>query len=217
VTRAHSATLTCAAMACMLAAPAGAQESHGDRPAKVIYTAELRPMNTSVTKLKTTGKARFTIAGDSLTISVDVKGAPADVIHWQHFHGFKDDRAASCATISADSNDDGIVDLIETEPASGTTMVPFIADPVSMQVAEGKYPKASSRGSYEYRATVSLAGLEAAFGEAFEGSKLDLDRRVVLIHGVGAAVTLPASVASLGPIPPQVTLPIACGRIERGR
>jgi len=36
----------------------------------------------------------------------------------------------------------------------------------------------------------------------------------VLIHGT--VNTLPGSVASLGPIPAQVTLPIACGTIERG-
>lgn len=50
--------------------------------------------------------------------------------------------------------------------------------------------------------------------QAFDGSNLDLDRRVVLIHGT--ANTLAGSVASLGPIPAQVTLPIACGTIERG-
>ncbi len=84
---------------------------------------------------------------------------------------------------SADKNHDGIIDLIETEPASGTTMVPFIDDPVSMNVAEGTYPKASADGTYEYRRTVSLQALSAAFSKAFDGSKLDLDRRVVLIHG----------------------------------
>jgi hypothetical protein len=215
VTRQSSATLTLAAVACVLALPAGAQEKPGDSASSTAYIARLHPMNSSVTKSKTTGEARFTIAGDSLTIAVEVKGAPPGVIHWQHFHGFKDARDATCATPSADANQDGIVDLIETEPASGTTMVPFIEDPVSMNVAEGTYPKASAAGTYSYRATVSLAALDAAFGKAFDGSKLDLDRRVVLIHGAGAAVTLPASVASLGPIPAQVTLPIACGTIER--
>jgi hypothetical protein len=217
VIRAPIATFILAAIACVPGLPAAAQEGRGDRPSKVVYTAHLHPMNAVVTKLQTTGEARFTVAGDSLTITVAVKDAPPGVIHWQHFHGFKDGRRASCATASADTSHDGILDLIETEPASGTTMVPFIEDPVSMQVAEGKYPKASPLGTYEYRTTVSLAALDAAFEKAFDGSRLDLDRRVVLIHGVGSAVSLPASVASLGPIPPQVTLPIACGRIERGR
>jgi hypothetical protein len=77
------------------------------------------------------------------------------------------------------------------------------------------YPKASANGTYEYRRTVSLKALKAAFAKAFDGAKLDLDRRVVVIHGTPK--TLPASVASLGPIPAQVTLPIACGTIERSK
>jgi hypothetical protein len=28
--------------------------------------------------------------------------------HWQHFHGFKDDREAACATQAADANRDGM-------------------------------------------------------------------------------------------------------------
>ena len=70
-------------------------------------------------------------------------------------------------------NRDGVIDLIETELASGTTMVPFIDDPVSMNVAEGTYPKASAAGTHEYRSTVSLEVLSAAFSKAFDGSKLD--------------------------------------------
>jgi hypothetical protein len=64
---------------------------------------------------------------------------------------------------------------------------------------------------------VSLSALQAAFGKAFDGQKLDLDRRVVFLHGVPATSRLKASVASLGPIPAQVTLPIACGEITRAK
>ena len=207
-------TLVLATTACLFAIPAGAQESSSEHRSNMVYVAQLRPMNAKVTGHRTTGQARFTVEGDSLTISVKVKDAAPGITHWQHFHGFKDNRDATCATESADKNADGIIDLIETEPASGTTMVPFIDDPVSMNVAEGIYPKASTAGSYEYRQTVSLKALNAAFSKAFDGSKLDLERRVVLIHGTPN--TLPSSVASLGPIPAQVTLPIACGTIERG-
>jgi hypothetical protein len=206
-------TLALGAVACLFALPAVAQEASPEHHSKAVYVAQLHPMNAKVTGHQTNGKARFTVQGDSLTISVKVKGAAPGITHWQHFHGFKDNRDATCATESADKNRDGIVDLIETEPATGTTMVPFIDDPVSMNVAEGRYPKASADGTYEYRQTVSLQALSAAFSKAFDGSKLDLDRRVVLIHGTPN--TLPKSVASLGPIPAQVTLPIACGTIER--
>lgn len=199
------------AAACALSvgsASAGAEST-------VTYLATLQPMNASVTGTQTTGQARFTVTGDTLTIDVSVKGAPADTVHWQHFHGFKDNRDATCPTQAADANHDGIVDLIETGPTSGTTMVPFDNDPAAMDVAHGTYPKAAADGSYEYHATVSVKALEAAFAKAFGDQELDLDRRVVFIHGVPADTKLPASVASLGSIPAQVTLPIACGKIER--
>jgi hypothetical protein len=208
-------TLTLGAMACLIAVPAAAQGSSPEHHPKAVYVAQLHPMNAKATGFRTTGEARFTVKGDSLTISVKVRDAAPGLVHWQHFHGFKDNRDASCATPAADKNRDGIVDLIETEPASGTTMVPFIDDPVSMNVAEGTYPKALADGRYEYQQTVSLEALSAAFGKAFDGSKLDLDRRVVLIHGTPNI--LPKSVQSLGPIPAQVTLPIACGPIERSK
>ena len=133
-------------------------------------------------------------------------------------HGFTSSRNATCPTAAADANHDGVIDLIETEPMSGTTMVPFTDDPVSMEIVTDTYPKASAHGPYQYRKTVSLSALEAAFAKAFDGQKLDLDRRVVFVHGVPDTTTLPASAASLGKIPAQVTVPIACGKIvSRGK
>lgn len=184
-------------------------------PSHATYVAHLQAMNTGVTHTSTRGEARFAVDGDKLTITIDVHGAPPDTVHWQHFHGFKSGQAATCPTMAEDVNHDGIVDLIETGKTSGTTMVPFITDPASMDIAHGTYPKADAEGTYHYRETVSLKTLDAAFAKAFPGQKLDLARRVVFIHGVPDSTKLPSSVASLGTIPAQVTLPIACGRIER--
>lgn len=184
-------------------------------PEHAVYVAHLHAMNTGVTDGQTTGEARFIVDGDQLTIEVDVHGAPPSTVHWQHFHGFKSGQPASCPGTGADANDDGIVDLIETGKASGTTMVPFISNPASMDVAHGTYPTADANGDYTYRETVSLTALDAAFATAFRGQELDLATRVVYIHGVPSATSLPGTVASLGPIPAQVTLPIACGQIER--
>lgn len=205
--------LALAAMTCAGALPAGARTAASTN--RQVYAAKLLPMNTNVTGRQATAEARFVVDGDRLTITIKAQGVSPGMIHWQHFHGFKDNQAASCPTEAADVNHDGIIDLIETEPASGTTMVPFDTNPAAMDIAHGDYPKASARGTYEYRRTVSLKALQAAFSKAFGGQELDLDRRVVFIHGVPAGTKLPASVASLGPIPAQVTLPIACGKIER--
>ena len=77
------------------------------------------------------------------------------------------------------------------------------------------YPKASATGRLQYKQTVSPSALQAAFAKTFDGQRLDLDRRVVFIHGIPAATNPPASVASLRSIPAQVTLSIACGTIRR--
>ena len=84
-----------------------------------------------------------------------------------------------------------------------------------MDIGGGTYPKAGADGTFQYQKTVSLKDLDAAFAKAFGDKELDLDRRVVFIHGILASTKLPASAASLGTIPAQVTLPIACGEIKR--
>ena len=45
--------------------------------------------------------------------------------------------------------------------------------------------------------------------------EFDIDRRAVYIHGVPESTKLPSTVRSVGPLPARVTVPIACGKIER--
>lgn len=209
------ALLTAGALAGFTAVPALAQQPAAAKAgATVTYVAYLHGMNRTVAGSDPNGIAHFTARGDRLTIRINMRGVPPNMEHWQHFHGFVDGKAAACPTPAADTNHDGIIDLIETEPASGTTMVPFNAKPAAMDIPANTYPKASARGTYTYKATVSLKALQAAFGKAFKGAPLDLDKRVVYIHGVPADTKLPATVQSLGTIPAQVTLPIACGQIK---
>jgi hypothetical protein len=195
--------------------PAAVLAANGNK--KTVYIAHLQPMNTQVTGQDTTGLAKLTVNDDTLMIRISVQNAPPGIVHWQHFHGFSNGQTAHCPSASADSNGDGIVDLIETHSASGKTMVPFDSDPAAMDVAHGEYPKASSDGSYTYKEKISLSALKKAFAKAYDGQELHLDRRVIYIHGVPSDTRLPPSVASLGPIPAHVTLPIACGEIQRAK
>jgi len=188
--------------------------SYAAQAEDAVYVAKLMPLNAAVTGSDATGTATFTIKGDQLTIVVDAEGTPGGIMHLQHFHGFPDGKAATCPGADADTNKDGIIDLIETEKMAGTTMVPFHDDPISLEIPRDTYPNASPRGSFHYEKTVSLPDLEAAFGKAFGGQKLDLDKRVVFIHGVFKDAKLPGTVASLGDIPASITLPIACGEIK---
>ena len=185
------------------------------------YEAKLLPLNAKTTGSDASGEATFTISGDRLIIRVTAKGVPPNMEHLQHFHGFATGEGTSrCPTARDDKNgdgiiDDGIIDMVETEPVAGTTMVPFHDDPVSRAIVNDTYPKAGPDGSYSYEKTVSLKALEVAFAKKFPGQRLHLARRVVFLHGVPTATKLPATVASLDHIPAQVTLPIACGPIRK--
>lgn len=207
--------IAAAAMAALALPAVVPAADHASTGTKTVYVARLQPMNASVTGRQTSGRVRLTVNGDTLTVKIKVRNATPGIVHWQHFHGFKNGNPAHCPSASADGNGDGIVDLIETHSVSGVTMVPFDDQPAAMDVAHGTYPTASDKGKYTYREKVPLKKLESAFSKKFNGQQLDLDRRVVYIHGVPDSANLPSSVQSLGPIPAHVTLPIACGEIHR--
>lgn len=223
--------LTVTALACAFAIPAGAEETPTkgaeEAPTKgaqeehtnnreVLYIAHLHSLNAKPTDFQTMGEAKFRVTGDKLIINVDVHGAPSGMEHWQHIHGFKNGQAATCPDIkTADKNHDGYIDIAETEAAAGTTMIPLNDDPAAMDPTQGSYPKATGSRSYNYWKTVPLEDLKEAFGKKFSDQKLDLEKRVVFIHGVPSDTQLPKSVASMGDISAQTTLPIACGQIKK--
>lgn len=195
------------------AAATGYNNNNTKKNQQVVYKAQLQPLNSKVTGLQTSGDARFVVADDTMTVTLDVKNAPPGIECWQHFHGFANDSTATCATAADDKNGDGIIDVAETGTASGTTMVPFNEMPAEMNVGSDTYPKAGADGSYHYETKIPMTQLNAAFAKVFGGSKIDLDRRVLYIHGVPDSTNLPKSVASIGDIPAHVTIPIACGKI----
>lgn len=55
-------------------------------------------------------------------IHVEMFDTPANIEHWEHFHGFPDGKQAHVPTLMQDVNHDGFIDLPETEAVSGTTM-----------------------------------------------------------------------------------------------
>ena len=180
------------------------------------YRATLQPMNPDIVGSETTGTVLITFAGDKVTFQAEMQGAPPDVAHWQHIHGFAmGEQASSCPADDADANDDGIIDLIETEESAGTTMIPLNDDPVAFDIPADTYPVADENGTYTYEATVEKDELEDAFSEHFpDADGLNFENRVVFVHGVADDTELPDSVQSLGEIPATTTLPIACGELD---
>lgn len=178
------------------------------------YTAEIVPLNAEATGYSAHGTADFRIQGDTMTITIEMFGTPANMQHWEHFHGFPDGKAAQIATMAQDANGDGLVDLLETEPVSGTTMVPFDDAPHHMDIPHDRYPEADADGHFKYTQTVPLDVLRANFKKAFNTEDLALDKRVIYVHGVPAAFNLPDSVAGeVAGYDAHVTLPIAVGAI----
>ncbi len=179
------------------------------------YVADLKGLNSNVTNMTTAAQAKFILTKDSLFVTISARGVAPGIEHWQHFHGFADNQSATCAAQSNDKNNDGIIDVLETETTSGKTMVPFNEKSAEMDLGSDTYPKAGNDSTYHYEARIPLAQLKASFAKAFGDSSLNLDKRVLYIHGVPSDTKLPSTVASLGDIPATVTLPIACGKIVK--
>ncbi len=179
------------------------------------FVAKLHPLNAGKIGTSASGEARLDITDGTLSIAIDLEGVPPGLMHLQHFHGFPNGNDATCPAAGADSNGDGYIDLIETEPASGTTMVPFHAHPATLEIPNDTYPVADKAGAAHYKQTESVSGLENALKDKFKSPVLALEKRVIYVHGVASGTNLPASVQSLPGVPAQVTLPIACGKIEK--
>lgn len=180
------------------------------------YIAHIKPLNANKIGTSAHGTAEFTLDGDKLHIKVEMFGTPANIEHWEHFHGFADSRDAQVPTIAQDVNHDGFIDLPETEAVSGTTMVPLDDAPEKMNIPHDGYPKANENGYYEYEIDVPLTELQAKFKKAFGTADLHLDKRVVYVHGVPASLKLPDTVGGkvMG-YDAHTTLPIAAGKIEK--
>lgn len=177
------------------------------------YIARLSPLNSKVTGHHAEGDLRVTVSGDTVTIELDARGLSPGMMHMAHFHGYVSGKSSACAGASADTNHDGIIDLAETEPVAGVTMIPLNAAPAELTIAGNGYPIASKDGEIVYKREVSLRALAREMAEEFDGAAPDLAKRVLFVHGIDAGTPLPKTVASLPGVPAQATLPIACGKL----
>lgn len=180
------------------------------------YIAKIVPLNADYIGVSAHGQAEFTEDENNLHIKIEMFDTPANTQHWEHFHGFPDGRDAQIATMDQDINHDNLVDLPETEAVSGTTMVPFDNAPQDMNIPNDNYPTSDANGHFAYEKDVPLDALKKQFKEVFGTDDLELDKRVIYVHGVPQDLKLPVSVAGeVGDYDAHVTLPIATGKIEK--
>jgi hypothetical protein len=190
---------------------ASAQEHSADETHA--YVANIKAINPQLTNSKVSGQAIFIIANGKLKITMVLKGLSPGM-HLGHIHGFISGQNSTCPLQTADTNGDGIVDLLETEPFAGITLIPFNGAPTELKIKSDTYPVANKDGLLTYEMTVPLDQLNAAIKKQYGIDNLSLENRVIFIHGVPKETSLPNSVKSLPGVPAYVTVPIACGKIE---
>jgi len=181
----------------------------------VVYRAELKPINGSKTGSQGSGTATLTRKGDTLFVQIQASGLSPSIMHLQHYHGFPDGKDATCATMEQDSNNDSIIDLIETEVVSGITMVPFHNEPHNLSIASKTYPVADDQGNLYYNDTIQISKLQKSLQKRFGVDSLYLENKVIYIHGVSPDTKLPQTVQSLPDVPAHITLPVVCGKLQR--
>lgn len=181
-----------------------------------VYTATLTPLNAGTHDIKgrtlvlpaATGNATITLRGDVVTVHIAMEGVTAGDIHPQHIHA-----GPRCPGPSADVNHDGFLDVIEGLPDYGPILVNLDSD-LSSNPA-GTFPVADGSGvnetsSYAYSATGSRSHIQDEIQTA-----LKLGTRHVVIHGIDLSSGLPDTVATLGDLPNELTLPVACGELTQ--
>lgn len=176
-----------------------------------VYRAVLRPLNASENGGGVTGKVDIVVEGGDvpvIDIDLNARGLAPGITHIQHIHA-----GESCPTSADDANGDQVLDLVEGIPVYGGILVSLDDDLAS---ANGVFPMADSRGRVSYSSSVgagALIGFLRDSGALESDENLNLAGRHIVVHGVAADTDLPDTVQSIGDIPAQVTLPVACGEI----
>ena len=184
-----------------------------------LYRANLTSMNASVAGTPS-GVVTFKIEGDEVTATIDMNGAPAQVVHMQSIRIGK-----GCADVAADKNADGFIDIMEAEEVTGKVFIPLDSD-INAQVAGSNYPVALSNGKYRYNEAASLTSMIADIFAPDEntedsmvnlevGEELNFSGRTVLIQGIDKSSVLPETVATRNGQTAHATMPIACGVLSR--
>ncbi len=159
-----------------------------------MYTVDFGALNNS----GVSGSAELTLIGDQLTVKVNATGLEPDMIHPQHIHGFtENNKNSTCPTPAADTNGDGIVDLVEGLPSYGGVLL-------ELYVPIDEFPVADANGVLTYERTFTLGTTEfAEEGELISQADISpLQNRTIVLHGMTVNGEYVA------------TLPVACGQIK---
>lgn len=184
------------------------------------YLAVFEPLNPSVTN-KLTGAFTFSRdkLEDELVGDVRLTNAGARVIHAQNVR-----TGTRCPSLDDDHNQDGILDAAEGEAVYGPPLFPLDGDLSSQSGHDGVFPVGDIYGNYIYSKVTTftsfikdLRNIESNDGyrKLAREEPLNIEGRVVIVHGIDESIELPFSVMSVGRLSKHQSLPIVCGVIKK--
>lgn len=184
------------------------------------YLAVFETVNPQITS-KITGAFTFSREKDIDEVVGDVRitNAGPGLLHSQNVR-----LGTRCPTANDDTNADGIIDAQEGEAVYGGIYFPLDGDLSSQASHDGEFPVGDVYGNYIWARMTSFTKFisdlrspkqDDGYFRLAEKEPMDLEGRVVVIHGVDAASGLPATVRSVGRFANHQSLPIACGVIGK--
>lgn len=184
------------------------------------YLAVFETLNPQITS-KISGAFTFSREKETDEVVGDVRltNAGPTLLHAQNVR-----LGTRCPTASDDTNADGIIDAKEGEAVYGGIYFHLDGDLSSQSSHDGEFPVGDVYGNYIWARVTKfsqfikdLRSPDLSDGYFKLGAKepMDLEGRVVVIHGVDKASDLPATVGTVGRYSASQSLPIACGVIGK--
>lgn len=193
------------------------------------YLAIFEEVNPQITS-KITGAFTFSREKETDELIADVRltNTGREIIHAQYVRlGYR------CPDINDDLNGDSVIDAAEGEAVYGKVYFPLDAELGSQASHDGVFPKSDEYGNYTWYnwrnkpevipptkwstfiKDLRSPDLNDGYFKLKDNEPMNIEGRVVVVHGVDAAMELPSTVGTVNRLIPQQTLPIACGVIKK--
>ena len=184
------------------------------------YQATLTSINPGLNPT-VAGVVEIEITDDDFDAKVSMTGVSAGRHLQNVFMG------RECPTDADNLNpaEDSFVDVVEGQRKYGDILIPLDGDLNSQLGGITVWPNAAANGSYIYDEDADLDkmmndlrlpdAIDSDIIGKLESDDLNLEGRVVVVHGVASDASLPESVQSTLELPSHQTIPIACGVIRK--
>lgn len=180
------------------------------------YKAILRPYNFNVAGWIPNGMTDIKIVADQIEVNSWLDDS-ANVVHMQNIH-----LGTECPKIGHDTNQDGFIDFNESIQIANKVLIPLDSDLNSQSGGLNIYPK----GNFSYFQTASLKNMMSDLvavdpdpsdlnAKLDPNESLNLEGKVIIVTGAAANRGLPETVSAVSNQTRELSIPIACGVIER--